>query len=40
MVAIKGLAENAAVVAGTVGNLRAGTGVKFASPTTPAAPAR
>jgi RND family efflux transporter MFP subunit len=40
MVAIKGLAENAAVVAGTVGNLRAGTGVKFASPATPAAPAR
>jgi RND family efflux transporter MFP subunit len=40
MVAIKGLAEDAAVVAGTVGNLRAGTSVKFASPATPAAPAR
>lgn len=36
MVAIKGVPENAVVVAGTVGTLRDGTAVKFANPATPA----
>ncbi|MDP3616886.1 MAG: efflux RND transporter periplasmic adaptor subunit, partial [Rhodoferax sp.] len=36
MVAIKGVPENARVVAGTVGTLRDGSAVKFANPATPA----
>ncbi|MDD5335649.1 MAG: efflux RND transporter periplasmic adaptor subunit [Rhodoferax sp.] len=36
MVAIKGVPENARVVAGTVGTLRDGTAVKFTNPATPA----
>ena len=36
LVALKGLAENASVLAGTVGTLRAGTVVKFTRPATPA----
>jgi RND family efflux transporter MFP subunit len=37
LVSIKGLAENANVLSGSVGTLRAGTVVKFTSPATPAA---
>ena len=40
MVAVKGVAENATLVAGTVGTLRAGTAVRFTSPLTPTAGAR
>ena len=40
MVAIKGVAENALLVAGTVGTLRAGTSVRFTSPVAPTAGAR
>ena len=40
MVAVKGVAENATLVAGTVGTLRAGTAIRFTSPLAPTAGAK
>ncbi len=40
MVAVKGVAENATLIAGTVGSLRAGTSVKLASSVQPATSAK